>query len=78
MDVSGLAAQGANRPDVVSVLVEFFRSAPIVAIQFLGTHAKVTFEREIHKQNAMQNKSISVNGVDCAIRGGGGLDPKMS
>ena len=71
VDVSGLAAQGTNRPDVVSVLVEFFRPAPIVAIQFLGTDAKVTFERQIHKQNAMQNKSILVNGVDCAIRGGG-------
>ena len=71
VDVSGLAAQGTNRPDVVSVLVEFFRPAPIVAIQFLGTDAKVTFERQIHKQNAMQNKSILVNGVDCVIRGGG-------
>ena len=76
VDVSGLAAQGTNRPDVVSVLVEFFRPAPIVAIQFLGTDAKVTFERQIHKQNAMQNKSILVNGVDCAIRGGGASTPK--
>lgn len=72
VDVSGLAAQGANRPDVVSTVVEYFRLASIAAIQFIGTDAKVTFKREVHKQNAMQHKSISVNGVDCEIRGGGG------
>ena len=71
VDVSGLASQGANRPDVVSTLVEYFRPAPIVAIQFIGTDAKVTFECEVHKQNAMQHKSITVNGVVCEIRGGG-------
>lgn len=70
VDVSGLAAQGANRPDV-SAVVEYFRPASITAIQFIGTDAKVTFKREVHKQNAMQHKSISVNGVDCEIRGGG-------
>ena len=81
VDVSGLAAQGANCPDVVSAVVEYFRPASIAAIQFIGTDAKVTFKREVHKQNAMQHKSISVNGVDCEIRGwggGGGLVPKMA
>ena len=76
VDVSGLAAQGANRPDVVSTVVEYFRLASIAAIQFIGTDAKVTFKREVHKQNAMQHKSISVNGVDCEIRGGGGPRPQ--
>ena len=73
-------AQGANRPEVVSALVEYFHPAPIAAIQFSGTDAKVTFEREVHKRDAMRNESISVNGVDCEIRGGGGgggLVPKM-
>jgi len=71
VNVSGLATQGANRPDVVSALVEYFRPAPIAAIQFIGMDAKVTFEREVHKREAMQYKSISVNGVDCEIRWGG-------
>ena len=66
-----------NRPDV-SAVVEYFRPASIAAIQFIGTDAKVTFKREVHKQNAMQHKSISVNGVDCEIRGGGASSPKMS
>ena len=78
VDVLSLATQGANRPDVVSAVVEYFRLASIAAIQFIGTDAKVTLKREVHKQNAMQHKSISVNGVDCEIRGGKGLVPKMS
>ena len=72
VDVSGFVAQDANRPEVVSALVEYFHPAPIAAIQFSGTDAKVTFEREVHKRDAMRNESISVNGVDCEIRGGGG------
>lgn len=39
VDVSGLAAQGANRPEVVSAVVEYFRPASIAAIQFIGTDA---------------------------------------
>ena len=72
VDVSGFVAQGANSPEVVSALVEYFHPAPIAAIQFSGTDAKVTFEREVHKRDAIRNESISVNGVDCEIRGGGG------
>lgn len=41
------------------------------AIQFIGTDAKVTFEREVHKLDAMRNEWTSVNGVDCEDRGGG-------
>ena len=72
VDVSGLAAQGAHRPEVVSALVDYFHPASIAAIQFIGTDAKVTFEREVHKRDAMRNESISVNGVDCEISGRGG------
>ena len=40
VDVSGLGVQGANHLDCVST--------PNDAIQFIGTDAEVTFEREVH------------------------------
>ena len=70
MDVSGLAAQGSSRPDVVSAIVDQFRAMPIAAIQFFGTKAKVTFERQEHKRSVVQHECLYW-GVDCDIRGGG-------
>ena len=71
MDVSGLAAQGSSRPDVVSAIVDQFGTMPIAAVQFFGTEAKVTFERQEHKRSVMQHQSVCIRGVDCDIRGGG-------
>ena len=71
VDVSGLAAQGSSRPGVVSAIVVQFHSMPIAAVQFFGTEAKVTFERQEHKRSVMQHESVSIRGVDCDIRGGG-------
>ena len=71
VDVSGLAAQGSSRPDVVSAIVDQFGTMPIAAVQFFGTEAKVTFERQEHKRSVMQHKSVCIRGVDCDIRGGG-------
>ena len=45
VDVSGLAAQGSSRPDVVSAIVDQFGTMPLAAVQFFGTEAKVTFEQ---------------------------------
>ena len=71
MDVSDLAAQGSSRPDVVSAIVDQFGTMPIAAVQFFGTEAKVTFERQEHKRSVMQHQSVCIRGVDCDIRGGG-------
>ena len=71
LDVSGLASQGLSRPDVVSAIVDQFRSMPVAAVQFFGTEAKVTFERQEDKRNVMQRDSIHIRGVDCDVRGGG-------
>ena len=71
VDVSGLAAQGSSRPDVVSAIVDQFGTMPIAAVQFFGTEAKVTFERQEHKRSVMQHQSVCIRGVDCDIRGGG-------
>ena len=71
VDVSGLTAQGSSRPDVVSVIVDQFGTMPIAAVQFFGTEAKVTFERQEHKRSVMQHQSVCIRGVDCDIRGGG-------
>lgn len=70
VDVSGLATQGSSRPDVVSAIVDQFRSMPIVAVEFFGTEAKVTFEQQEHKGSVMQHQSVSIRGMDCDIRGG--------
>ena len=53
VDVSGLAAQGSSRPDVVSAIVDQFGTMPIAAVQFFGTEAKVTFEQQEHKRSVM-------------------------
>lgn len=71
VDVSGLAAQGSSRPDVVSAIVDQFGTMPIAAVQFFGTEAKVTFEQQEHKRSVMQHQSVCIRGVDCDIRGGG-------
>ena len=71
LDVSGLAGQGLSHPDVVSAIVDQFRSKPIAAVQFFGTEAKVTFERQEDKRNVMQHESVNIRGVDCDICGWG-------
>lgn len=58
VDVSGLAAQGSSHQDVVSAIVDQFRAMPIPAIQFFGTEAKVTFERQEHKRSVMQHECL--------------------
>ena len=58
VDVSGLAAQGLSRPDVVSAIVDQFGTMPIAAVQFFGTEAKVTFEQQEHKRSVMQHQSV--------------------
>ena len=63
--VSSLAAQGSSRPDVVSAIVDQFGAMPIAAVQFFGTEAKVTFERQEHKRSVMQHQSVCIRGVDC-------------
>ena len=54
VNVAGLAAQGSSRQDVVSAIVNQFHAMPIAVVQFFGTEAKVTFEREEHKRCVMQ------------------------
>ena len=71
VDVSGLAAQGSSRPDVVSAIADQFGTMPLAAVQFFGTEAKVTFEQQEHKRSVMQHHSVCIRGVDCDIRGGG-------
>lgn len=71
LDVSGLASQGLSRPDVVSAIVDQFRSMPVVAVQFCGTEAKVTFERQDDKRKVMQRESVHIRGGDCDVHGGG-------
>ena len=68
LDVSGLAASN-DRKEVSQFIVEHFPHFNIHAVQFVGTIAKVTFVVEASKQQVICHQSISIHGVQCAVRG---------
>ena len=70
LDVSGLAASN-DRKEVSQFIVEHFAHFNIHAVQFVGTIAKVTFAVEASKQQVIRHQSININGVQCAVQGGG-------
>ena len=80
IDVKEFADLGTTRLEVVSKIINSFHPIkPVVALQFVGYDAKVTFESEAHKREVMANEYVSIEGIDCAGRGGGGgLGPRMS
>lgn len=77
IDVKEFADLGTTRPQVVSKTTNSFHPIkPIVAVQFLGYDAKVTFESEAHKREVLANEYVSIEGIECAVRGGGGPRPQ--
>ena len=70
LDVSGLAASN-DRKQFSQFIVEHFAHFNIHAVQFVGTIAKVTFAVEASKQQVICHQSININGVQCAVQGGG-------
>ena len=72
IDVKEFADLGTTRPEVVSKIINSFHPIkPVVAVQFVGYDAKVTFGSEAHKREVMVNEYVSIEGIDCAVRGGG-------
>ena len=77
IDVKEFADLGTTRPEVVSKITNSFHPIkPIVAVQFLGYNAKLTFESEAHKREVLANEYVSIEGIECAVRGGGGGGPR--
>lgn len=70
LDVSQLAGSN-DRKTVSTFIVEPFAQHNIHAVQFIGTVAKVTFAVETSKQEVISHQAININGVQCAVRGGG-------
>ena len=70
LDVSQLAGSN-DRKTVSTFIVEHFAQHNILAVQFIGTVAKVTFAVEASKQEVISHQAININGVQCAVRGGG-------
>ena len=70
LDVSQLAGFN-DRKTVSTFIVEHFARHKIHAVQFIGTVAKVTFAVEASKQEVISHQAININGVQCAVRGGG-------
>ena len=72
LDVKEFADLGTTCREVVSKIINSFHPIkPIVAVQFVGYDAKVTFESEAHKREVMANEYVSIEGIECAVRGGG-------
>ena len=70
LDVSQLAGSN-DRKTVSTFIVEHFAQHNIHAVQFIGTVAKVTFAVEASKQEVISHQAVNINGVQCAVRGGG-------
>ena len=70
LDVSQLARSN-ERKDVSTFIVEHFARHKIHAVQFIGSVAKVTFAVEASKQEVISHQAVNINGVQCAVRGGG-------
>ena len=70
IDVSELAAS-SDRKTVSQSLVSHFEGHNVHAVQFIGTTAKVTFAVEASKQEVLSHQAINIEGVRCAVRGGG-------
>lgn len=68
--VSRLAGSN-DRKSVSSFIVEHFARHKIHAAQFIGTTAKVTVAVEASKQEVISHQAININGVQCAVWGGG-------
>ena len=72
LDVKEFADLGTTRPEVVSKIINSFHPIkPIVAVQFVGYDAKVTFESEAHKREVMANENCSLRGkcLECRQSG---------
>ena len=52
-------------------LVGHFARHKIHAVLFIGSVAKVTFAVEASKHEVISHQAININGVQCAVRGGG-------
>lgn len=70
LDVSQLSGSN-DRKAVSTFVVEHFARHKIHAVQFIGTVAKVTFAVEASKQEVISHQAVNINGVQCAVRGGG-------
>ena len=70
LDVSQLAVSH-NRESVSTFIDNHFAQYNIHAVQFVGKTAKVTFAVEASRQAVIAHQAVNINGVQCAVHGGG-------
>lgn len=70
LDVSQLA-ESHDRKTVSELIVNHFVGHNVHTVQFIGTAAKVTFAVEASKQEVLSHQAINIEGIRCAVRGGG-------
>lgn len=76
LDVSGFPAS-ANRNVIAAAITNRFASLKVMAVQFVGNVARVSFADAAAKQLILRNESIVIGDVPCRVRGGGPRPQKV-
>ena len=76
LDVSGFPAS-ANRNVIPTSITDWFASLKVMAVQFVGNVARVSFAYAAAKQLILRNESIVNGDVPCSVRAGGPRPQKV-
>ena len=71
LDVSAFAAE-IKVDEIASKICAYFEEGDVVSVQFMPARAvRVTFSSEALKRVVLNSPSLTVDGIDCPVRGGG-------
>ena len=70
LDVSGFPAS-VNRNIIATAITNRFASLKVMAVQFVGNVARVSFADAAAKQLILSNESIVTGDIPCRVRGEG-------
>ena len=76
LDVSGFPAS-ANRNVIATAITNRFASLKVMAVQFVGNVARVSFADPAAKQLILRNESIVIGDIPCRVRGRGPSPQKV-
>ena len=63
---------------IAAAITNRFASLKVMAVQFVGNVARVSFADAAAKQLILRNESIVIGDVPCRVRGGGHALKKLS
>ena len=76
LDVSGFPAS-ANRNVIATAITNRFASLKLMAVQFVGNVARVSFADPAAEQLILRKESIAIGDIPCRVRGGGPRPQKV-